>query len=760
VVLPVHNEAANIEHVVREWTPVLAAADPTFVLLAVDDGSTDGTAEILARLAAADPRIRIVRQENRGHGAACLAGYTLATAPDSDAAFVLQIDSDGQCDPDDFPRLWAARHRHAQQFGSRRARRDGALRALTSRIFGLLATTAARHRVPDPNVPFRLLRRDALAGALARLHDDGPVTLANAALTVACVEAAPVHWQRIGFRERHAGRSHYGAGRMARLLVDFLRWLASGHGPDGRTRRRRLALRTTAVLVWCALAAAAALHVALNIGNEAIWYDEAMQVHTSLGVNAFGPPFAPRGSLLRVVSRNGVDQLDPGGFGVLLHWWMLAFGTSVVAMRTLSALLVIAGLIALATLARRWIRHPLAPPAAVGLAMLDPLVREHALEIRPYALELAGVFLAFWSADRLLARPERSRGLVLGAVLAALIGSRYSAFFTAAALVAAVLWQLWPLHGPERRPYRDAAVAMLAPPALASAIIGLVSVPALIRRATWNGGALVDYLDRHKALGFGIPELVKTALEHLVHPAALGLTVVAVLALRPANWRTMRRTDNAASRLVGHAALILLLLTAALWRWHPWDPATKWSLYLRLVSLVCIARLAADLMPFITSRATGRVAALAVSLAIVAGGATLAASHRRGRPDVAYPALVHLTTVLSPDDPAAVAVDAHPTPAVHYHYEHGALRGRPEYPQAFQLWMRDGIRQEQLCRARWLISFDRPDALAARYPALRFERDPAVPHLWRVLRTGSAAGGCGTPSDGGAGARGSSGPAR
>src|SRR5690606_7772190 len=205
--------------------------------------------------------------------------------------------------------------------------------------------------------------------------------------------------------ERHAGRSHYSAGRMARLLADFLRWLVAAPGPDGRTRRRRLALRVAAGLAWCALAAGAARHVAINIGNEAIWFDESMQVHTSLGEDAFGPPFRPRGSLRDVVIRNGIDQLDPGGFGVLLHGWMRAFGTSVVAMRTLSALLVLAGLVALAALAGRWIRHPLAPPAAVGLALLDPLVREHALEIRPYALELAGVWLAFWSADRLLARP-------------------------------------------------------------------------------------------------------------------------------------------------------------------------------------------------------------------------------------------------------------------------------------------------------------------------------------------------------------------
>ena len=109
VVLPVYNEAAAIERVVEEWVPVLAAADPAFVLLVIDDGSADATPEALQRLAARDARLRVVRQSNQGHGAACRRGYEIATASSSDADWVLQIDSDGQCDPQDFPAFWQRR---------------------------------------------------------------------------------------------------------------------------------------------------------------------------------------------------------------------------------------------------------------------------------------------------------------------------------------------------------------------------------------------------------------------------------------------------------------------------------------------------------------------------------------------------------------------------------------------------------------------------------------------------------------------------
>jgi glycosyltransferase involved in cell wall biosynthesis len=225
VVLPVHNEAGAIERVILEWIPVLGQADPAFSLLVIDDGSTDETPAILDRLARDDPRLRIVRQPNLGHGAACLLGYEIATSGDSDADFILQIDSDGQCDPADFTRFWNTRREHSQQLGRRRRRQDGWPRAATSRVLRWLVSLAAGRSILDPNVPYRLLTREALARAVERLRAGEDVQLVNAALSVICVEAGPVRWVDIGFRQRYAGRSKYRARRMARLATDLLRWL-------------------------------------------------------------------------------------------------------------------------------------------------------------------------------------------------------------------------------------------------------------------------------------------------------------------------------------------------------------------------------------------------------------------------------------------------------------------------------------------------------------------------------------------------------
>ena len=106
IIVPVYNEQAAVAAVIGEWLPVIAAHVARFRFLVIDDGSTDGTRSVLDALCARyGPRLEIISRPNRGHGQTCLEGYR--TALDRGVPFVLQIDSDGQCDPRFFGGLWA-----------------------------------------------------------------------------------------------------------------------------------------------------------------------------------------------------------------------------------------------------------------------------------------------------------------------------------------------------------------------------------------------------------------------------------------------------------------------------------------------------------------------------------------------------------------------------------------------------------------------------------------------------------------------------
>jgi dolichol-phosphate mannosyltransferase len=102
VVLPTYNEAANIATVLGR----LASLDPPVDVLVVDDGSPDGTAQIVEGFAAEHPGTHLLRRtEKTGLGDAYRAGF--AWAVEHDYPVVVQMDSDLSHDPDTVPELVA-----------------------------------------------------------------------------------------------------------------------------------------------------------------------------------------------------------------------------------------------------------------------------------------------------------------------------------------------------------------------------------------------------------------------------------------------------------------------------------------------------------------------------------------------------------------------------------------------------------------------------------------------------------------------------
>ncbi|MEM7498305.1 MAG: glycosyltransferase [Pseudomonadota bacterium] len=96
VVMPVYNGEAFLDEAVQS---VLSQSFTNFEVIAVDDGSSDATPEILARHAAIDPRLRVHRQANSGIVGALNAGLALARG-----AYIARMDADDVCLPDRFAR--------------------------------------------------------------------------------------------------------------------------------------------------------------------------------------------------------------------------------------------------------------------------------------------------------------------------------------------------------------------------------------------------------------------------------------------------------------------------------------------------------------------------------------------------------------------------------------------------------------------------------------------------------------------------------
>ncbi|MDQ6623527.1 MAG: glycosyltransferase family 2 protein, partial [Verrucomicrobiota bacterium] len=182
IVLPVFNEADAIAAVLSEWFTAVEQETSRFLLIAINDGSTDNTLAILNQFKEQWPdRVTVIDQPNSGHGISCRAGYEAALQ--TGAEWILQIDSDGQCDPRYFHQFWSVRDHADVVFGLRVARFDGALRRAISTACRALTFLVTGSDLKDANVPYRLMSRKALERALPRVPRDFQIH--NVALTLA-----------------------------------------------------------------------------------------------------------------------------------------------------------------------------------------------------------------------------------------------------------------------------------------------------------------------------------------------------------------------------------------------------------------------------------------------------------------------------------------------------------------------------------------------------------------------------------------------
>jgi glycosyltransferase involved in cell wall biosynthesis len=155
VVMPVYNEEDAIGAAVEEVQRLVLDHVPGSELVVVNDGSRDRTGPLLDGAAARDPRVRVIHQQNTGHGGAVMAALGAARGE-----FVFLLDSDRQIPLDDFPNAWAeiAAGREGV-FGVRRRRHDPALRLYLTRVIRTVVRLLFGVRLDDANVPYKLLRK-------------------------------------------------------------------------------------------------------------------------------------------------------------------------------------------------------------------------------------------------------------------------------------------------------------------------------------------------------------------------------------------------------------------------------------------------------------------------------------------------------------------------------------------------------------------------------------------------------------------------
>ncbi len=206
VVVPVLNEAGNINPLIDEIHQALAPLFEDYEIVYVDDGSTDATPQELAERRARDAKLRVIRHAKPcGQSAGVRSGVRAARFP-----WIATLDGDGQNHPGDIPALWAAKPENLSTetpwlaIGHRVDRQDTNSKRWASRFANRIRARMLHDDTPDTGCGIKLFSRETFLALpwFDHVHRYLPALVRRAGGTSVSV---PVR-----HRERGAGNSKYG----------------------------------------------------------------------------------------------------------------------------------------------------------------------------------------------------------------------------------------------------------------------------------------------------------------------------------------------------------------------------------------------------------------------------------------------------------------------------------------------------------------------------------------------------------------------
>jgi glycosyltransferase involved in cell wall biosynthesis len=215
VVIPMRNEAPNVEELHRELTTTLQRFGRPYEIIAIDDGSVDGTFEKLARLQAMDHHLRVIRfRRNFGQTAGFSAGFA-----HSRGRFIVTSDGDLQNDPADIPAMIELAERTGADIvaGWRRNRKDAFLnRRLPSVVANWIISRSTGVKLHDYGCSLKVFRSEVVKPLklYGEMHRFLPA--------IASEFGVRILEQPVNHRSRSHGRSNYGISRTIRVILDLL----------------------------------------------------------------------------------------------------------------------------------------------------------------------------------------------------------------------------------------------------------------------------------------------------------------------------------------------------------------------------------------------------------------------------------------------------------------------------------------------------------------------------------------------------------
>ncbi len=214
IVVPIYNEVENLRPLCQRVHAVLAPMDWSYELILIDDGSQDGSSELLAELHAEDETLKVLRfRRNFGQTAALAAGFEYAHGD-----VIVSLDGDLQNDPVDIPRLLAKLDEGYDLVNGWRVNRQDPFlhRRLPSQIANRMISLTTRVKLHDYGCTLKAFRREVAKGLklYGEMHRFIPALAGDMGARIA--ELPVTH------HARTHGSSKYGLTRTLWVVLDLL----------------------------------------------------------------------------------------------------------------------------------------------------------------------------------------------------------------------------------------------------------------------------------------------------------------------------------------------------------------------------------------------------------------------------------------------------------------------------------------------------------------------------------------------------------
>jgi glycosyltransferase involved in cell wall biosynthesis len=213
IVIPVFNEQDTLETLTRQIKANAAEVAEDCEIIFVDDGSTDGSVEILHKLAQTDPAVRLIRfGTNYGKASALDVGFKQARGE-----IIITMDADLQDDPSEIQHfVQKIQQGYDLVSGWKKVRHDPWHKTVPSKFFNFVVSRASGLRLHDFNCGFKAYRRHVVKhlSLYGELHRFIPVLAGG--------QGARVTEIPVKHNPRRFGQSKYGFGRLPKGFFDLL----------------------------------------------------------------------------------------------------------------------------------------------------------------------------------------------------------------------------------------------------------------------------------------------------------------------------------------------------------------------------------------------------------------------------------------------------------------------------------------------------------------------------------------------------------